>query len=123
VAARLKALLRLNDAVEVIAPRDCYFETRELIASLGSRIRVLPSMPYRWAALSNTAGARILWLDSSVRRSFSSSLDSIIPKVDLVVLDTTCFWRGSNKIGRVIQRAMRMGIPMALVRSHGKLDS
>jgi hypothetical protein len=121
IAALLSALLQFHDTIDVLAPSDCYGETREVMTAMGSRIRVLPVTPYSCTAASKTADARILWLDSSVRRSFSSW--SATRAVDLVVCDTTCFWRSSSKIDRVVQRAVRMGTPIALMRSHGKLDS
>jgi hypothetical protein len=120
IAALLSALLQLHDSLDVLAPDDCYGETREAMTALGSRLRILPLTPYSCTAAS-TRAARVLWIDSSVSRSFSSW--SAARQVDLVVFDTTCFWRRSRKIARTVQRAMRMGIPIALVRSHGKLDS
>ena len=123
IAALLNALLQLNERIEVIAPPDCYVETRELMATLGSRIRVLQLTPHSRLSAREGAGSRILWIDSSVRRSFSSWLSAIAQDIDLVVFDTTCFWRGSSKIARTVQRAMQSGVAIALVRSHGKLDS
>jgi hypothetical protein len=123
IAALLNALLQFNDTIEVVAPNDCYGEARELMTRLGSRIRVLPSTRYPCVAANERVDARVLWLDSSVRRSFSAWLAAITRGVDLAVFDTTCFWRSSTKIGRAVRQAMRMGIPIALVRSHGKLDS
>jgi hypothetical protein len=123
IAALLNALLQFNDIIEVVVPNDCYGETRELMTKLGSRIRVLPSTRYPCVAANERADARVLWLDSSVHRSFSAWLAAITPDFDLAVFDTTCFWRSSTKVGRAVRQAMRMGLPIALVRSHGKLDS
>ena len=122
ISALSTACLQLSDTIDVVIPADCYVETRELFASLGPRIRTVPP-PSRIRGAFNKTAARILWLDSSVRCSFSSAIDAITPEFDLVVFDTTCFWRGSRKINRAVRRAVRMGIPTVLVRSHAKLDT
>jgi hypothetical protein len=123
IAALLNALLQFNERIELVAPQDCYVETRELMTSLGSHIQLLPLKPYRCEPDSDRADARVLWIDSSVQCSFSSCLSAMTQDVDLVVFDTTCFWRCSTKITRAVERAVHLGIPIALVRSHGKLDS
>jgi hypothetical protein len=123
IAALLNALLQFNDKIDVVAPSDCYFETRELLTSLGSRVRTVPLTRNPFATTIEKSATRVLWLDSSVRCSSSLWLGAIAHDIDLVVFDTTCFWRSSGHIGRAVQQALRSGIPIALVRSHGKLDS
>ena len=123
IGALIMASLQLNDVVDILAPADCYVETRELLASFGSRIRTIPLLENRCGNLAKTPAARILWLDSSVRSSFYSSVRAITREIELVAFDTTCFWRDSSKIASTVQYALRLGIPIALVRSHTKLDS
>jgi len=123
IAALLMASLQLNDTVDIVAPVDCYAESRELMRSFGSRIRIAEPLSYLFEMVGvGNAAACVLWLDSSTRTSFSASLRGIAHGVDLVVLDTTCFSRRSGKIAHAIRRASQMGIPIALVRSHAKLD-
>jgi len=120
IASLLSALLQFNDTIDIVASNDCYVETRELMTSLRSRIRVQPSPRHPGTLASE---ARVLWIDSSIRCSFSTWLAAITRGFDLVVFDTTCFGRSSTKIDRVVQQSVRMGTPIALVRSHAKLDS
>lgn len=121
IAALLAASLQCKEAIDVVAPADCYGEARELFRTFGPRIRVAPTAT-RCSVVRESATTRIRWLDSSVRLHYDRSPAATECDVDLVVLDTTCFWRGSGKIGRVVRRALRAGVPVALVRSHAKLD-
>ena len=122
IAALLMASLQLRETIDVLAPSDCYSETRELMRSFGRRIRTVSSGQEQRAELEEAA-VRFLWLDSSTHSSFQSCVAQIGPGVDFVAFDTTCFWRGSNKITHAIDRALQIGIPVVLVRSHAKLDN
>jgi len=52
-----------------------------------------------------------------------SALAAACENIELVLFDTTCFWRGSGRIRRVLDWALGAGLPIVLVRSHTKLDS
>ena len=121
IAALLLGVLRPDEPIEVSAPKDCYSETRELMQSVGSRLRiVIPGR--RDSGGAQGACPRILWLDSCVRAEFFPSEASALAASELIVFDTTCFDAGSGKIRRVVDHALAAGVPIALVRSHAKLD-
>lgn len=122
IAALLTALLQCNESIDVAAQPDSYGETRDLMRSLGPRVRMVPATSVRAATVDGSA-AHILWLDSSTHSSYGGLLDATECIANLVVLDTTCFWRDSGKIGHAIRYALRAGIPIVLVRSHAKLDN
>jgi hypothetical protein len=123
IAVVVTAMLRLRRQLEVIAPRGCYGETRELLQSLDGQITILPFRACN-RLLSRTPGVtRVLLLDSSVAARFEDYRRSSTAGVDLVIFDTTCFWQGSSRIAVAVDWALRSGIPMVLVRSHAKLDS
>jgi hypothetical protein len=122
IAALLTASLQCKETIDLVAPADCYSETRELLQTFSRRIRVATAT-HLGAAAPDNSSARIIWLDSSVRASYDRPLAATASEVDLVVLDTTCFSRGSGKIERTVLRALRAGVPVALVRSHAKLDN
>jgi hypothetical protein len=129
IAALVVSLLRVHRALDVLLPRTCYGETRELLASLRDPVRILPFPPARRASRSARAAppagavARIAWVDSCVRSGFGRLASQMPADVDLVVFDTTCLWQDSSRIRRVIEAVHRRGLPLALVRSHAKLDS
>ncbi len=122
IAALLTAALRARGALDIFVPRGVYGESRELMASLAPRVRVLP---YRFAkqhADAADSASRLLWIDSCVPAGFRDfeSFDSA--GLDLVVFDTTCFGQTSSRIRRVVDWAARVRVPSVLVRSHAKLD-
>ena len=121
LTALLSAVSTLRGGTEVLIPPGCYSETRELLDRLPS-VRVLA--PENGRRLRQANGmTRVLLLDSSVRSGFVPFRDIDIRDTDLVLFDTTCLWQGSARIRRVAAWALESGLPLALVRSHAKLDS
>jgi len=119
IAVMVAALLRVHGEVEIAAPRGFYNETRELFSTLGSRASVVP---YRSSAAPRRRRTRILLVDSSASTHFRDYRRAS-PHVGLVLFDTTCFAQSSATIGTVIDWALARSLPVALVRSHAKLDS
>jgi len=120
IAALLSALSTARGKVEMLIPPDCYTETREILERFGS-IRVVSES---WRHLRAAHGVlRVVLIDSSVRSGLVPLHDSMAGNADLVLFDTTCLWRGSAAIRRVFAWALQSGLPLALVRSHAKLDS
>ena len=64
----------------------------------------------------------MMLLDSSARSGSFPPRAIAAGDVDLVVFDSTCFWKNSTRVRRVIDWALQLGVPLALVRSHAKLD-
>ena len=134
IAVVFTALLRLRPALHVLATRGFYSETRELLESFGERVTLFTTAARsgrRPAAVVSTSGksaspaeaTRVLLVDSCVSAGFETYRDVRADDVDLVVVDTTCFWRTSARIRRVVAWASRAHLPLALVRSHAKLDA
>jgi len=122
IAALLTALLEVRPSLAVLAARGGYGETRELLERLAPRVRVAFLHRAREAGAVE-AGARILWLDSAVPAGTDATLRRAPHRCDLVVVDTTCLGRRSARIRRVLRWARERDVPLALVRSHAKLDS
>ncbi len=121
IATLVTALLEVHPSITVFGINAGYGETRELLERFRSRIRVAPVDLARGPRTAD-AVARILWLDSAVPADFDVALRSAPQQCDLVVVDTTCFWRGSSRIRRLLRSARERNVPLALVRSHAKLD-
>ena len=122
LAALITSLLRMNGSAEVLAPPGYYSETRELIECFGGRVRILPLEAARSPRRSTTSVARIVLLDSSVAAGFFGPLRMPVHDIDLVIFDTTCYWRSWARIQCVTNWAVQSKLPLALVRSHAKLD-
>jgi hypothetical protein len=120
LSALLAALSRTCGALVLHAPRDCYSETRELIEGFAPLIRVQPFALRR--TLAPPQGKRVLLVDSISARIPHAS-DPMPRDTALLLVDTTCFWRSSGRIARIVRWARRHDVPLALVRSHNKLDS
>ena len=123
IAVVITALMRLRGNLEVIAPRGCYGETRELLGSFGSQVAIVPRASRQRPVAPSTGATRILLLDSCVSAGFDDYRRGAAEHVDLVIFDTTCFWQSSSRIRIAVDWASRLRLPLALVRSHAKLDS
>ena len=119
IAALFTALVHASGAIEVHAPRGGYGETRELLQRFGERVRIVPLRRRRTADPSSAP--RVVLIDSAAG-AIPHAGDPMPRDVALVVFDTTCFWQSSGRIRRVVRWARRHDVPIALVRSHAKLD-
>jgi hypothetical protein len=119
-AALLAALCEVRDTLQVHIAREAYAETRELLERMRPRVRLAPWRLRR--TLAPVSGARVLLVDS-VTAKIPSIADPMPRDTALVAFDTTCYWRTSGRIARVVRWARRHDVPVALYRSHNKLDS
>jgi hypothetical protein len=122
LATLLLTFERLTQYAEFIVLPGSYSETLELLERHGRNVRV------RRAAESickaDPMPPRILLIDACLaRRDFDAILRRPPQDVAMVVFDTTGFWTGSEPVRRVVNWALRSQVPLALVRSHSKLDS
>jgi hypothetical protein len=122
MAALLSALSKLCDCAELLVPNGCYSETQELFDSFGSRFRTLPPEAGTGLPRRGNRVLRAALIDSSVRAGFFAFEKMVTDDIDLVIFDTTCFGRSSTRIRRIVEWALRSNLPLALVRSHAKLD-
>ncbi|WBL82336.1 hypothetical protein I3J27_18570 [Bradyrhizobium xenonodulans] len=124
ISALLLACVRIMAESDIVVLPGSYGETLELIERFVPTLRlVTPKLPPP-DGLARAGVPRILLLDSCVSAStFEAVLRCDGPALDLLVFDTTCFAGCSGRIRRVLHWARRYGIPVAMVRSHNKLDS
>jgi hypothetical protein len=115
------ALLEVHASITVLGIGAGYGETRELLERFRDRIRIAPPDGAR-APRSAGTDAQIVWLDSAVPAGFDAAIRTASGPFDLAVVDTTCFWRDSSRIRRLLRWARERDVPLALVRSHAKLD-
>lgn len=120
IASMLTATLRVRDRASVSLPRGVYSETRELLARFGDRIDVRAWTPH--GARHAHSATSVLWIDSCVPSGLDDFLSLPADAFDLVVFDTTCLGHGSRRIARVVDWVQKAQLPIALVRSHAKLD-
>ena len=109
IAALLTSLLRLHQRIDVLTPPCCYGETRELMKGFGDRLGIISRESWRPAgARGGNRALRVLLLDSSVNVRFAEFVGlSSAQEFDLVMFDTTCYWRGSSRIDSVVKWALR----------------
>lgn len=122
ISALLAALGRILPGARLIAPAGAYGETLEAAAHCGGNLRLdEPQSANRPLNRASRAEPCVVLVDSCVpARLVPPARDG---RCDLVVFDTTCLSAGSARIRRVLSWAESIGAPVALVRSHAKLDS
>jgi hypothetical protein len=124
ISALLLASTLVIGKADILVMPGCYAETIELIERFVPHLRLITLELPLGDALAGASSRRILLLDSCVPAgAFEAALRVDASGLDLLVFDTTCFAGGSGRIRRVLGWARRCGIPVAMVRSHTKLDS
>jgi hypothetical protein len=124
ISSLLFATARVLTSADILVLPGSYGETLELIEMHARHLStVLLENPGNDVATGNQKH-RILLLDTSTpSHGIEDITNSLTPRLDLVVFDTTCFSSGSGRIRRVLSWARRCRLPIVLVRSHNKLDS
>ncbi|MEH2532931.1 hypothetical protein V1277_000685 [Bradyrhizobium sp. AZCC 1588] len=124
ISALLLAFARLASEADILVLPGAYGETLELIENHARQFRLVPLKSSPDEVAGGADQPRILLFDSCTpAAAFEATLRCARPRLDLVIFDTTCFSTGSGRIRRVVSWARRWEVPIALVRSHTKLDS
>jgi hypothetical protein len=125
ISALLLAVVRLVSQADVVVLPGSYGETLELIENHFSQLHLVRvDGPPGQLISAPPQRPRILVFDSCISgAAYEAILACENPRLDLVMFDTTCFSSGSGRVRRVLSWAHRCDIPIALVRSHTKLDS
>lgn len=119
IAALFTALVCRHGPLEVRMAAGGYGETRELFERFAGRIRV---RPWRLRRGADDETSCVLFVDS-VTAAIPRRTDPLPRAAKLVVFDTTCLGQTSGRIRRVLGWARRHDVPVALLRSHAKLDA
>jgi len=119
IAVLVHALIHVHGQLDVHAHRGGYGETRELLERFRERVRFAPITRRR--NLPPAVGARVMFIDSMAGR-VPHVEDSLARDTAIVICDTTCWWQDCGPIDRIVRWARRHDVPLALVRSHAKLD-
>jgi len=122
ISTLLAALGRVLPGARLVAPAGAYGETLEAVAHYGGSLRLDEPRPGdRPLGPAPRAEPCVVLVDSCVpARLVPPARDG---RCDLVLFDTTCLSAGSARIRRVLSWAGSMETPVALLRSHAKLDS
>jgi hypothetical protein len=124
IAAVLFASARLLGQADILIPPGSYGETQELIEGYVRHLRLVAQRRTLEEAIAHTRSPRMMLLDSSApAAAFEATLRYTSLALDLLIFDTTCFSASSGRIRRVLNWARRCNVPVAMVRSHTKLDS
>ncbi|MDQ3921913.1 MAG: hypothetical protein M3248_06145 [Actinomycetota bacterium] len=126
VSALLMALGRTAETVGLLVVPGTYKETLEVVDAYARNFHLVPidcrrGLPVEQRRIPRER--RALLVDSCVPEHVFRP-EAVGPgSLDLIIFDTTCFSADSGRIRRVLCWAHKVGLPVALVRSHTKLDS
>ncbi|TKV74160.1 hypothetical protein FDV58_33745 [Bradyrhizobium elkanii] len=124
ISALMLASSHVLDRADIAVLPGTYGETLEFIEGYASHLRIITVDETRGGPNSRARSPRILLLDScALAKDFQACLRASWAQFGLCTFDTTCFSGGSGRIRRVLLRAREDDVPIALVRSHTKLDS
>jgi hypothetical protein len=122
LATLLLALERLTATAEVIAFPGSYSETLELLERHGRNVRLRKVANAN--RIDNPTTPSVLLIDACLtQRDFNAILRLPAETFALIMFDTTGFWTRSAPVRQVVHWSLRAQVPIALVRSHTKLDS
>ncbi|MGY2843741.1 hypothetical protein ACVIWU_006383 [Bradyrhizobium sp. USDA 4509] len=123
ISALLLASSHLFDRADIVSLPGTYGETLEFVEAYARHLRSITAVEVLGAPASG-ASHRILLLDSCASaKDFEACLRSPWAQFDLCIFDNSCLAGSSGKIARALRKARRCGVPMAMIRSHTKLDS
>jgi hypothetical protein len=123
IAALLLACTRLVGEADIMVPPGSYGETQELIETYANGLCLVGDSRTR-PSNGNEPACRIILIDSSLScSSFEAASRDMQARPDLLIFDTTCFPTDSGRIRCVVNWAKQRNCPLAMVRSHMKLDS
>jgi hypothetical protein len=124
IAAVLFASARLLGEADILVPPGSYGETQELIEGYVRPLRLVAQRHTVEEAIAHARTPRMMLLDSCAPAcAFEATLRCRSLALDLLIFDTTCFSASSGRIRRVLNWAKKCNVPVAMVRSHTKLDS
>lgn len=125
IASAAAAYAQIRPGGSLLLSPHAYPETRELIGLYGRRFGLIPPLQQDNGRRdrANRRAGYALFIDSGTGPSGALLRPTAFPDADLVLLDTTCFAASSGRVGAILRAADEVGLPVALLRSHTKLDS
>ncbi|TYL85610.1 hypothetical protein FXB40_42775 [Bradyrhizobium rifense] len=124
ISGLMLALSHVFLRADMVVLPGTYGETLEFIQGYARYLNVIPPGGAVLGKPAPNAPHRILLLEScALAKDFEACLRSSWSQFDLCIFDTTCFYGGSSRVRRALQKAGRDGVPVVMVRSHTKLDS
>jgi hypothetical protein len=124
IAAVISALDRLAQTrIDFWSLSDSYFETQHLVRHYAPHLDVRVAPSFEVLRELPSEAFRVLHVDSISASAPDERWGSIAPRTILALFDTTCYSRGDARIADTVRRFDALGIPVAVVRSHLKLDS
>ena len=124
VTAVVTALNRLSQpGIVFCSVTDAYFETQHLVRHYADRLDL--RVAANFGDLARSSGDRfvVMHINSISAQPPDALWDLLTDRVVLALFDTTCYSRADRRIEQTVRQLEARGIPVALVRSHLKLDT